>query len=230
MKPFFRYFLRTTDVEGARAFYRALLGDVALAIFPLHEQALARGAPPHWLGCIDVGDDVERAAAAFIERGASALAPIWTQPDGLKAAVMRDPGGAVVALARPSASAARAQNPPVVWHLLHTHDLARAVSNHRELFGWDFREPVDLGTLGSAHPFAWGPGLPPVGSMIDVSLHPTAHPHWLFRFAVGDVDQAIATVRARGGTTLDPIRLPSGQRMVVCEDGQGAAFALSSEP
>jgi len=201
MKPFFRYILRTTDVEGARAFYRAVLGDVALSIFPLHEQALARGAPAHWLGCIDVGDDVERAAAAFSERGAAPLAPIWTQPNGLKAAVMRDPGGAVLALAGQPQSGSQAQDPPVVWHLLHTHDFQRAVSNYRELFGWDFREPADLGKLGVTYPFAWGPDLPPSGSMIDVSTHPTAHPHWLFSFATRTFEDACAAVRAAGGRT-----------------------------
>jgi predicted enzyme related to lactoylglutathione lyase len=229
MKPFFRYILRTTDVEGAHAFYRAVLGDVALSIFPLHDVALARGAKPHWLGCIDVGADVESAAAVFLERGATSLAPIWTQPNGFKAAVMRDPGGAVVALASPAASAERAPNPPVVWHVLHTHEVARAVNNHRELFGWDFRGPVDVATSRVAHPFGWEAGLPAVGSMMDVSLHLTAHPHWLFQFATPDLDAASAKVRANGGTTLEPARLPSGQRFVVCEDAQGAAFALGAE-
>lgn len=228
MNPFFRYILRTTDVDGARDFYRAVIGDVALTMFPLHEEAIARGAPPHWLGCIDVGDEVERSAASFSTRGAAPLAPIWTQPDGLKAAVMRDPGGAVVALAGQARADLRAPNPPVVWHVLHTHDLSRAISNYRELFGWDFGEPVELGALGSAHPFAWGPGLPLVGIMIDVSLHPTAHPHWLFSFGTRAFDQASAAVRAAGGKTLDPVMLPNGQRMLVCEDAQGAAFALRS--
>lgn len=228
MKPFFRYILRTTDVDGARAFYRAVIGDVQLTIFPLHEQALARGAPAHWLGCIEVGDDVERAAASFGERGAALLGPIWTQPDGLKAAVMRDPGGAVVALATQTQPGSQAQDPPVAWHLLHTRDLSRAISNYRDLCGWDFREPVGLGN-GTAHPFAWGPGLPLAGSMIDVSLHPTAHPHWLFSFASRNLDQARDAVRAAGGKALDPIRLPNGQRMLVGDDAQGAAFALRSE-
>lgn len=194
-----------------------------------HEQALARGAPPHWLGCIDVADDVESSATTFGERGAASLAPIWTQADGLKAAVMRDPGGAVVALAGQLRSGSRAQVPPVVWHLLHTHDLPRAVSNYHQLFGWDFREPADLGKLGVARPFAWGPGLPLAGSMIDVTLHPTAHPHWLFSFATHNFEDACEAVRAAGGKALDPIRLPDGQRMVVCDDAQGAAFALRSQ-
>jgi hypothetical protein len=181
------------------------------------------------LGCIDVGDEVERAAAAFGERGAMSLAPIWTNPEGITAAVMRDPGGAVVALARPPQASARAQNPPVVWHLLHTQDLERAVSNYRELFGWEFHEPVDLGELGVARPFAFGPGLARAGSMIDVALHPSAHPHWLFLFATGELDSALGAVRSAGGMALDPVRLPSGQRMAVCEDAQGAAFALRAE-
>jgi uncharacterized protein len=48
----------------------------------------------------------------------------------------------------------------------------------------------------------------------------------LFYFRVADVDAAVAKVRARGGTTLEPIRTPSGDRVAPCEDAQGAAFAL----
>ena len=35
-----------------------------------------------------------------------------------------------------------------------------------------------------------------------------------------------AATRAAGGLVLDPIVLPSGERVCVCDDPQGAAFAL----
>jgi catechol 2,3-dioxygenase-like lactoylglutathione lyase family enzyme len=47
---FFYYALRTSDVARARAFYTAVLGNDDAEIFELHEQAVARGARPHWLG------------------------------------------------------------------------------------------------------------------------------------------------------------------------------------
>ncbi len=137
MTPFFQVTLRTSDVEAARAFYATVLGGPALHIVQLHEQAVARGARPHWLGYLDVGD-VDRAAAAFVDRGATPLGPKWVNPEGLEAAVMRDPGGAIVALAKPPRGV-RATNlgPDVVWYELNSADVQRAQLNYRELFGWD---------------------------------------------------------------------------------------------
>jgi hypothetical protein len=67
-------------------------------IVSLPESAVARGARAHWLGHLGV-EDVERAAWAFVDRDATRLGP--TRPtDGGDVAIVRDPGGAVVALAR----------------------------------------------------------------------------------------------------------------------------------
>lgn len=227
MKRFFDYHLRTSDVAAARAFYASVLGDGERQVFELHEQAVARGARPHWLGYLDVGE-VELAAAAFVARGATPLGPKWVDPEGLEAAVMRDPGGAVVALAKPPPSGARRapDHARVVGHLLNTADVERAKTNYRELFGWAFEEPVDLGSLGVFHPFAWEPGGPAVGSMSDVGPRPGVHPHWLFQFRVASLEPALDAVRAGGGVVIGPIVLPGGDRIAICDDPQGAAFAL----
>ena len=113
MTCFFRYDLRTTDVAGARAFYTAVSRNGDATIFQLHEQAIARGARPHWLGYLQV-DDVDSSASAFAARGATLLGPKWVNPEGLEAAVMRDPGGAVIALAKPSPAQTPAANASVV--------------------------------------------------------------------------------------------------------------------
>lgn len=76
---FFHLTLRTSDVESARSFYTAVLGERDLDVVQLHEQAVARGARPHWLGFLDV-EDVDAAAAAFVEKGATPLAPGATSP------------------------------------------------------------------------------------------------------------------------------------------------------
>jgi uncharacterized protein len=228
MPRFFQITLRTIDVEAARRFYRSILGDGSspLNVVKLHEQAVARGARPHWLGFLDV-DDVERSAAAFVERGAMPLGPKWVNPEGLEASVMRDPGGAVVAVAKPPPSMARELNSlDVVWHLLNTTDVERAKANYGELFGWEFREPVDLGNLGVFHPFAWERGGAPIGSMSAIEGRSGVHPHWLFHFRVSALDPAITAVRAAGGVVVGPITLPSGERLAICDDPQGAAFAI----
>lgn len=226
MTKFFHYVLRTTDVAAARAFYSAVLGDTEAEIVPLHEQALARGAKPHWLGFLEVAE-VDVAASEFVARGAAPLGPKWLNPRGLEAAVMRDPGGAVVALGKPpAASGADVPSPQIAWHLLNTTEVERAKANYGELLGWEFKQPVDAGEHGVLHPFSWQPGGAAVGAFSDIAQRPGVHPHWLFHFPVAALDPALAAVRATGGLVIGPFTLPTGARIAVCDDAQGAAFAL----
>jgi predicted enzyme related to lactoylglutathione lyase len=228
MKRFFDVFLRTLRVDVATDFYRSVLGAPPRNVFPLHERALARGARPHWLGFVDVGD-VDGAVARFVERGAEAMGPKWVNPDGIEAAYVRDPGGAMMALAKPSSkerSASEPLVPDVIFHSLNTPDVERAMTNYREMFGWDFRAPLDLGARGTFHPFGWEVGGEEVGVLSDIANRPGVHPHWLFHFRIFGLDAAIARVRSEGGLALEPIDLPNGDRIAVCDDNQGAAFAL----
>jgi predicted enzyme related to lactoylglutathione lyase len=227
MARFFDYVLRTTDVAAARSFYASVLGHDAFEIVQLHQQAIARGARPHWLGHIDV-ENVEAAATTFAARGATPLGLKWVNPQGLEAAVMRDPGGAVVSLAKPGTARdhPRAPSPSVVWHELNTVDVERAKANYGDLLGWELEEPLDLGHLGIIHPFSWRPGGSPVGSMSDIASRRGVHPHWLFHFRVATLGAAVEAVRAGGGSVLPLIELAGGDRVAVCEDPQGAAFAL----
>jgi predicted enzyme related to lactoylglutathione lyase len=228
MVHFFQYVLRTTDVAAAAAFYATVLGRADAEIFQLHEEAVARGARPHWLGFLDVTDvaAVDATAAAFAARGAMPLGPKWVNGQGLEAAVMRDPGGAVVALGKPPATQGAASRPEVVWHLLNTVDVERTQATYAELFGWDFKSAVDIENHGVFHPFAWLPSGPPVGSLSDIAERPGVHPHWLFHFHVPALEPALDAVRAGGGLVIGPFTMPSGDRVAVCDDPQGAAFAL----
>lgn len=227
-KTFFRIVLRTTDERAARAFYADVLrvSPEALNVLPLHAQALARGAPPHWLGFIDVGE-VAAASAFFVSRGAQPLAPTWVNPEGLEAAVMRDPGGAVIALARPPSVPARG-GPELMpaAYLLNTNDAAAAKRDYGELLGWSFTEPVAVEGLGPAHPFSWRPGTEPVGLIVDIRNRPGVHPHWLFQLPVSALDESLERVRLGGGVVHGAWPLEGGARVAVCEDPQGGAFAL----
>jgi uncharacterized protein len=236
--PFFHVQLRTSDVDAARAFYAAVLGEQPLQIFQLHEQAVARGARPHWLGSLQV-PDLEAAMATFGARGATPLGPRWVNPEGLEGAVMRDPGGAVVGLVKPPAqreATVERSGPDVVSALLNTNDVESAKRNYAELMGWVFTAPLDLGSLGVMHPFslalggapvgAMPVGAMPVGAMIDIAGRPSVHPHWLFQFRVPDLDGGVATVRSLGGLVVDQLILPNGDRLAICDDAQGAAFTL----
>lgn len=222
MTRFCRIELRTTDIPAARLFYRALLGDEGADIVAIPPEAIARGARPHWLGHLGVGE-VEGTARAFVAHGATRLGPTRTNDDGGAVAILCDPGGAVVALATPPAAPVRAD---VIWRSLNSADVARTLAAYSDVLGWDVSEAIDLGRLGRQHPFAWSAGGPSVGTMADIAGRPEVHAHWLFHFRVAALDPALAAVRAAGGLALEPFVMPDGARTAVCDDPQGAAFAL----
>jgi uncharacterized protein len=227
--------LRTLGTDAARSFYAKVLGDGAWDIVQLHDHAVARGARPHWLGYLEV-EDVDDATSAFLRRGATALGPRWVNARGVEGIVVREPGGAVLALARlpgrasarelePGATAA-GQSPEVVWHQLDTIDVDRAKEDYRTLFGWSFGAPIATAEHGVFHPFSWEPGAAPVGWMTDVDGRPGRRPHWLFHFRVAALDPAMAAVRSEGGVVIGPFEMGDGQRVAVCDDAQSAAFAI----
>lgn len=223
-----RFVLRTTDAHAARGFYAALLGHERMPIVALHEQALARGARPHWLGQIEV-EDVERTAGAFVELGAEMLGPIGTFPTGRRFAVLRDPGGAIVGLTSPDVN----EEPRAVcWHQLASLDVARATAAYTTLFGWQLTQQITHPEHGVLQHFAWTHGGQDVGTIHDIVGREGRHPHWLFHLRVDSLDRAIDLVRSHHGLVLGPFTLTSGERIAVCDDPQGAAFAIrgSSEP
>jgi uncharacterized protein len=217
---FSRYELRATDVESARRFYTSLLGEDRASIVQLPPEVAARGAPPHWLGMLGVAD-LDSTASAFVERGAMRLGPTRAR-DGGQVAILRDPGGAVVALS----TAAPIGDVDVVWHVLNTVALEGTSAAYCDLFGWAAAGSRDLGDLGVLHDFSWRPGDPAAGSFTDITGRTGRHPHWLFHFGADDLERSSAIVRESGGLVLGPFELPDGTRVAVCDDPQGAAFAL----
>lgn len=228
---FLRYSLRTLDVEGARAFYRGVIGldfstpaeCTGLEIWPLHERARALGAPAHWLGQLAV-DDVEATATRLEAIGAQRLGPTVVRPDGSTYATLRDPLGGIVAI-RGRASAPTQS--PVAWHHLHTTDVERSSAIYGEHFGMRVLETLDApGIEGGVRTFAWGDSDKAVGSIANTARSEGVHPHWLVYFAVPNLDSAIARVLDLGGKALPPVALPDGHRLAGCDDPQGAAFGL----
>jgi predicted enzyme related to lactoylglutathione lyase len=114
--------------------------------------------------------------------------------------VIRDPFGAILALSPRSAE------PDAVWHVHHGPDAIRSSAFYRQLLG---RMPANT---------------------VFVDQQPGVHPQWLHFFRVAHLDTAIAYVRKQGGLPLEPTRIHSGQTFVPCDDPQGAAFGLYSEP
>ncbi len=158
------------------------------------------------------------------------LGPTFTTDDRGTFAVLRDPGGAVVAVAAPSQGGA-APVLPVAWSVLNTSKVATARTNYGELFGWDIADVATDGPHGAYHVFSYGGEMPaPVGAFADIAARPGVHAHWLHFFSTDTLNNAVTFTREAGGTVLDVSPGPSGARMVVCEDPQGAAFGLVQRP
>lgn len=230
---FSRYSLRTTDAVAARAFYAQAIGLVlpdgaaegsALEAWPLHERALAQGAPAHWLGQLAV-DDAQATVDRIVGLGGQALGPIVQAKDGARFATLRDPFGAVIGV---RAGGSSVNDAPVAWHQLHTADADGAWAMYQPLFGWVQRQTLDVPKLeGGFRLFAWNEAGPVVGAVGNTARWPGVHPHWLFYLPVASIDDAVASVRAYGGKAMEPVTLPGGMRIAACDDPQGAAFGLA---
>jgi predicted enzyme related to lactoylglutathione lyase len=229
-KRFFRYELRTTDVEGAARFYVDVLGlelrsgDVgSLEIARLPEQAVARGAKPHWLGHVSVENDVDSDLRALLADGAQQLGPMQQRSDGARHAIVRHPIGAMLAL---SSAPALPPDPRIAWHQLATTDHERALALWARMFGWTARDKTLLAEYGPNVTFGWDASGPAIGGVSDSAERPEIHTQWLFHFRVTDLEATCEEVRARGGLALPIMALPDGRRIAACDDPQGGAFGL----
>ncbi|MBN8227818.1 VOC family protein [Corallococcus macrosporus] len=219
------YELRTSRPDDARRFYSSVLGTPAVGeITVLPEAAAARGAPSHWLGHLDV-PDLEPAVQRFIAQGAERLGPPRRSAEGILSTVLRDPFGAVVAL---TSRMGRETHAELAWHELHTLDQERAFALYSGLFGWRPTETLQLSPeVGTYQQFTWREDARSVGAACSTARLPHIHPHWLFYFAVDDLDRALAAVEAGGGLVAGgPHVMPGGSRVAPCEDPQRAAFGL----
>jgi predicted enzyme related to lactoylglutathione lyase len=222
MARFCRYELRTTDVRSAAAFYAGLFGHPPQEIVKLPAEAAARGAPAHWLGYLGVAD-LGQAVSAWVAEGATRLGPTRPGPAGGEVAILRDPGGAVAALAAPEGAPAT----EVAWHVLNTSNAEGTFARHRALFGWQAAGTVEVEGTGRCLTFTWSPGGAAAGVIADLSGRPGVHPHWLFAFRVQRLERAVEAVLAGGGCALETLAPVGGPRLAVCEDREGAAFALA---
>ncbi|MBN8468349.1 VOC family protein [Corallococcus exiguus] len=223
------YELRTSRPDEARRFYSNVLGTPSVGeISLMPEAAAARGAPSHWLGHIDV-PDLESSVQRFIAQGAERLGPPRRSAEGVASSVLRDSLGAVVAL---TSRTGREVHREWAWHELHTADHVRAFAHYRDLFGWRPTEALQLSPeVGTYQQFTWHEDGRSVGAACSTARLPHIHPHWLFYFAVEDLDRALAAVVEGGGLVANGTHvMPDGTRVAACEDPHRAAFGLRQAP
>jgi uncharacterized protein len=193
----------------------------------LGKDMLAQGVPSHWLPFINVtnADDIAKKTS---QGGGKVLYPPMDVLDVGRMAVLEDPTGAQVAIwqAKTHLGADLINDTGAMcWNELMTPDIAAAGRFYGATFGWT-ADLVDTSADSSYSIFK--AGTTQVGGMM--ARPPQMKdipPHWLTYFAVTDCDGTAKKVGDLGGKILKPpMDIPTIGRFAVCQDPQGAVFAI----
>lgn len=248
---FIWYELMTTDPEGAKRFYGDVVGwtigdpvpagdveyrmignaeDYAGGMLTLTQEMRDGGARPVWLGYLGV-DDVDQAVEKAVAAGAKVQMPAFDAPGVGRIAMIGDPQGVPIYLMRgetddDSTAYQRHGLGHVSWNELMTTDRQAALRFYGEQFGYEKAGAMDMGPELGEYSFVAHAG-ETIGAVMKGSPEsPTA---WQFYFRVPDVDAAVEKVTSGGGQVLfGPMAVPTGERVLVALDPQGAVFGLVS--
>ncbi|MCJ2022445.1 VOC family protein [Methylobacterium sp. E-065] len=245
--------LNASDQDAAHAFYEAVAGwQVLPSPMPEHggyRIAHADGTPvagirpsmpeapglPGWAVYLATRD-VDALASRVVELGGRIpFGPIDIPHVG-RFAMVCDPQGVVFAVmnaARPGESRAFGPVPlgtertlgQGVWIELATPDPEAALAFYGTLFGWEVLGAMPMGAMG-AYTFIGRGDLRPGAVMSSAATGAPARWNWYVH--VADIDAAVATVRARGGTVLQgPDPIPGGSYSANIADPAGNRIGLA---
>lgn len=239
--------LATPDVNGAAAFYRAVLGwefqsagpdaggygmlkldgKTAAAVGPLMEE----GARPSWTLYFHTPDANATADAVKRAGGVVRADPFDVFTEG-RMGQFTDPGGGKFAVWQPGDTIGlEVVNDPgsLCWTELHTADVAGAKSFYQAVFGWA-TEDVPMGAVSYTliRPAGGGEDSSQGGMMpIDPETAAGVTTSWRPYFEVADCDAVVAKTAEHGGTVAMPGQdVPGVGRMAWLADPAGAAFAV----
>lgn len=238
--------LLTNDPEASLPFYEAVVGwgntvhepsgqpytvwvngETPIGgVMQLPPEAVANGAPPHWLAYVstpDLDDTIDRATGM----GATILANLDIPAVG-QMAVIQDPQGAVMCAYQPSDATpghdGEPRNGEVSWMELATDGWEGAWDFYSKLFGWEQTDHMDMGDMGRYQMF--GRGAHPIGGMFDRPPQVPV-PCWWCYVRVPDIAAAVESARTAGGQIMtEPMEVPGGDLIAHIIDPQGAAFAV----
>lgn len=236
--------LATTDIDGAVAFYEAVLGWEAgpdqgpeaghhrtftvggRAVAGGSPMAAALGIPPVWSSYVTV-DDVDATVERVTGAGGTVLAPPFDVLTSGRMATIADPGGAALSLWQPGDHiGAELVNEPgaLCWNELNTREPERAAAFFADVVGW---EAVGTESAGPSRYWAFLLGGREIAGMLEMTEEWGEMPsHWMVYFAVDDCDAAVRRATDAGGVVhFGPMDGPPG-RFAVVSDPQGAAFTV----
>lgn len=200
-------------------------------VMELPADAAKMGAPPHWMGDVQVAD-----VDATVELAKTLGGKVHHAPSDIpnvgRFAVLADPQGASFAVFKPSVAMDahdHAKAGEICWNELVTSDSKAAFAFYSQLLGWKSIQDMDMGPMGTYRIF--GVGETQLGGMMDAPKGAPMPPMWVFYAATENLDAGIARATAQGAKVINgPMDVPGGGRMAQLIDPQGAVFALHQGP
>jgi predicted enzyme related to lactoylglutathione lyase len=233
--------LVTSDPEGARAFYGALLGwefTIGGEEFGFYTTCTVRGlqvagiaeqqepgGPTAWTTYFATAD-ADGSARRIAEHGGKLLMEPMDIPTQGSMLLAADPTGAVFGawhgVEHPGAQLL-GEPGAMVWNELYTGDLDAATAFYTGVFGYEWQD-VDTGEGGPPYKMSEVDGKVACGAM---QLPDASIPaQWRLYFEVADTDAAVASVERLGGSVIEaPVDSGYG-RWADVADPQGGRFSL----
>lgn len=200
-------------------------------LMKLPAQAASMGAPPHWMGNVQV-TDVDATAALAKKLGGTVHVEPHDIPTVGRVAVLGDPQGAALAIFTPAGAMElhdTSNAGEFCWRELITSDSSAAFAFYSELFGWNVVQDMDMGPMGTYR--IYGLGERGLGGMMTTPAGAPMPPTWVYYVNTADLDATLARATGRGAKLLHgPMEVPGGARIVQLMDPQGAVFALHELP
>jgi predicted enzyme related to lactoylglutathione lyase len=240
----------TKDPKAAIAFYTEVIGwktqpfaeggDYVMwvgsqgplgGVMKLPDEAAKMGAPPNWMGNVQV-DNVDATAALTKKLGGKVYKEPSDIPTVGRFAVIADPQGAAIAIFKPNAVMTlhdSSKEGEFCWNELMTSDTAAAFKFYSEIFGWKILQEMEMGPIGTYRVF--GVGELQLGGMMTTPKGAPMPPMWIYYTETSNLDAAIGRATKKGAKVMNgPMDVPGGGRIAQLTDPQGAAFALHQAP
>lgn len=188
-----------------------------------------KGTGAHWASYLSV-DDVERSFAAATQAGASAVMPPTDYGDVGRAAVVKDPTGAMVCLWRGAQDDPQDVEPAPfggwIWNELWSSDAKAAVAFYEKALGFS-HVTMDMGPGGTYYILRDGEKAMRSGIMQQPPDSPLPS-LWLPYIHVADCDAASTKAMQLGAikTIVPPSDIPGIGRFTVLIDPLGAPIGL----
>ena len=212
-------------------------GDMVAGMMVMPEDAGAM--PPFWMIYFAV-DDADKFVADARAAGASVFREPADIPQTGRFAILGDPQGAAFGILQPDMSTMSAADIAKAeagegafnqkkaghgnWHELMTTDPEAGFAFYSALFGWAKGTAMDMGAMGTYQLFSRNGT--DIGGMMGLGNAPV--PNWLPYFGVdGSVSDKIDAIKAAGGAVHHgPAEVPGQAYIAICQDPQGAWFAV----